>query len=119
MPVLTSTSIGGFDSNIKLIQNPYPSLPSLPLEKGTGKSAPLPSPTDLFKLANVAWRGQTYKVFDKRNGLLFEGRDFLQWLLYDLNLIDDDDHLTYVERIAVSSFFNIYYCRPTLSRDID
>ena len=95
-----SSDIGGFDAAQAFLPNPYTSLPPFPLEPGTGESAPLPKNGDLFRIANLAWRGTQHKVYEKSRGLLFKGRDLLQYLLYHLRLTDTPEHLQYCVRIA-------------------
>jgi len=107
--------LAGFNPSLKPKQ--YFSLPHFPLIFGTGKSVPLPSSHDLWRLANIAWRGSQYKIYDKSNGLFFKGRDFIQWLLYHLAISDTADHTQYAIRIAdafVSKRFLLHHIKPSM-----
>ena len=110
-PTTHSSELGGMDLSVSFNPNhnlQYTSLPTFPLASGTGASASLPNTRDLWNLANVAWRGSQYKIYDKKRGLLFKGRDFLQWLLYHLAISDTTEHVLYAQRIAQAFMIKRY-----------
>ena len=86
----------------------YGSIPQGPLEPGAGSTAPLPSPRDLFCIANKAWRGVEARMYDEKRGVLVSGRDIIQWMVYHLRMPSDEETVVYLKRVA-QEFINQRY----------